>query len=1308
MRAPKKILGAIAGVAMLATTLGIGSAAFAASPTYYDIYDLTTLAQNAANGLFTAGIMNGTAPGKFSPDGIVTRAQAVKFVVNLSGVQLQYPKTPSYTDVTAGSQYYPYIETALADGFLTGYAGSSGSFDPSAPVTRVDLAILVINAMGDQSVAQSMATDTTTYKQFIDLSKVPSGDLGYANAGMKLGFVPPLNATLYYPNGKVNREQLAVGLWRAYEALQVAAPASATVTSTPADVGVGQAATLSIAVMNKAGKALTASQLAGYTISYSVTGSNASSATVSANGLFVATAAGNYTVQASISGGVLSAPITATATVGVYGTPAALVVKPASASLVADGAATDTVTIAVVDANGNTVSDFNGTVDVSDSVANLLNSSGARVAELTGVAVTNGVASVTVQADTIVGETQTITAFDLVNGSGVATPATSGTATVSETEAVATQVAASVASGEPASLSANTASPTTVDVQLEDAAGNATSAGAYVTIAVTGPGNLNAPGGPTTETLFLSGTVATPVTIYSQTGTPGTITFTASSTGLTTGSVSVPTYITTAPASLKVASTSGTDANGEPYTTYTVQVLDTNGHPITSGAGSTDAITVSDNAAAQGGAITFGTLSSAGVFTAQAPPANLANGQATFTVETSSPGTSPVTITVDDTTSTLIATASYSFSTGSASQIAVSPASNAPYFETAPGYNVTVTAQLEDHAGNAVASAGQLVTFAFVATPPSGVTLPNGSASVAYVAPTNGQGVATATIQVPASAALGAFQVAATYGTNTAVDSVDVHVVSLTGYATQVVLGGTPTASVTAGNSVAGVTASPENALGGPVSTDVLQITTSNPAVLPVPTPDVAGGSTQTLAAGVTALPAFTAMMAGTATITVQDISNPSAPKATFNVTVVPSGTATSTPYVEYNGAQVSAGNPLNVTANVPVTLTVVNVDAGGNPVPVTGSTPLTVALSDTNGGGFRTTANGADVTEVQIPVGSASTSVFYVNPTTETITSGLTAHDVVGGAVTSAVLSGSTAATPATGSILVNSLSNSDKAASGTITYGTPTSTSGTGGAPASVTIEATTFTFNSSPTGTEFDTEAGLVSAINAQTGLGVTATSSGATISVVDNTGGTAGNSITFTSNDSTNLAVSGSGTFTGGTPPDTVTVNGVVFTDSTAGTATDYTSAANLTTAITADSANTGVSASLTGSTITLTATAAGAAGNSIGVTTNDTTDYTITAMHGGANAVPPTTLTITFNQPMNESTLTASNFATVLTPSSGHTFGTGASGAWTSTTTFAITLGTGATVAAGDTIAVASSVTDSTGGSITSPSPAVTG
>ncbi|NYV65733.1 S-layer homology domain-containing protein [Bacillus sp. Gen3] len=95
------------------------------------------------NSLYAAKLVNGYENGTFKPEGNVTRAEFAKLVVDAYGLTLTNAATP-FTDVKAGNWATPYIQTAYANGLIKGVTASK--FDPSAPIKRGDLAILLHRA----------------------------------------------------------------------------------------------------------------------------------------------------------------------------------------------------------------------------------------------------------------------------------------------------------------------------------------------------------------------------------------------------------------------------------------------------------------------------------------------------------------------------------------------------------------------------------------------------------------------------------------------------------------------------------------------------------------------------------------------------------------------------------------------------------------------------------------------------------------------------------------------------------------------------------------------------------------------------------------------------------------------------------------------------------------------------------------------------------------------------------------------------------------------------------------------------------
>jgi alpha-tubulin suppressor-like RCC1 family protein len=102
----------------------------------------------------TAEACDGANRPYYRPGNNVTRGQLTKIVVGAAmqqqGWALLTPATASFSDVPAGSTFYPYIQTAVCHGVLGGY--SDGTFRPTAAATRGQIVKIVTNAV----------TDTTT------------------------------------------------------------------------------------------------------------------------------------------------------------------------------------------------------------------------------------------------------------------------------------------------------------------------------------------------------------------------------------------------------------------------------------------------------------------------------------------------------------------------------------------------------------------------------------------------------------------------------------------------------------------------------------------------------------------------------------------------------------------------------------------------------------------------------------------------------------------------------------------------------------------------------------------------------------------------------------------------------------------------------------------------------------------------------------------------------------------------------------------------------------------------------------------
>jgi len=106
-------------------------------------------AYDAIMWMLERSIIDGVGGDRFDPNGIVTRAQFAKMMVNTLNLKKYSPETPSFLDVKKNSWEYPYVESAKP--YLTGFRTSSGDyFKPSLAAVREDMAVALVNALGYQ------------------------------------------------------------------------------------------------------------------------------------------------------------------------------------------------------------------------------------------------------------------------------------------------------------------------------------------------------------------------------------------------------------------------------------------------------------------------------------------------------------------------------------------------------------------------------------------------------------------------------------------------------------------------------------------------------------------------------------------------------------------------------------------------------------------------------------------------------------------------------------------------------------------------------------------------------------------------------------------------------------------------------------------------------------------------------------------------------------------------------------------------------------------------------------------------------
>jgi hypothetical protein len=159
----------------------------------------------AVQWLVCRGVVSGYPDNTFRPNDTSTRAQIVKMVALGEGWPLYVPARPTFTDSNPGDWHFPYIETAVARGVVSGYA--DGTFRPNSPVTRGQLCKMIVLARG-------WPPGDPRYPSFTD---VPWGSpfYGYVEAARERLVVSGYLDGTFRPGNPATRGQLARMLYTA-------------------------------------------------------------------------------------------------------------------------------------------------------------------------------------------------------------------------------------------------------------------------------------------------------------------------------------------------------------------------------------------------------------------------------------------------------------------------------------------------------------------------------------------------------------------------------------------------------------------------------------------------------------------------------------------------------------------------------------------------------------------------------------------------------------------------------------------------------------------------------------------------------------------------------------------------------------------------------------------------------------------------------------------------------------------------------------------------------------------------------------
>ncbi|MDO4315267.1 MAG: S-layer homology domain-containing protein [Oscillospiraceae bacterium] len=194
------------------------------------------------------GFFNGESATRFGLGHEMTRSAFAVVLCRFFGWETPAPVQATYRDVPVTAWYAGAVQAAYAHGALT---DQREDFRPADPITREELAVMLVRALGYGTIA-GLAQDLPT--PFRDVNT----NAGYITMACDLGLMGGTSDTAFSPEKTAPREQVAVILMRLYDKLHRAAPGRVAILSSAegaADLTGLDAAAISAGKLMTAGKA---------------------------------------------------------------------------------------------------------------------------------------------------------------------------------------------------------------------------------------------------------------------------------------------------------------------------------------------------------------------------------------------------------------------------------------------------------------------------------------------------------------------------------------------------------------------------------------------------------------------------------------------------------------------------------------------------------------------------------------------------------------------------------------------------------------------------------------------------------------------------------------------------------------------------------------------------------------------------------------------------------------------------------------------------------------------------------------------
>ena len=155
------------------------------------------------------GFFQGESATRFGLGHQMTRAAFAVVLCRFFGWETANPTQSAYTDIPVSAWYAGAVQSAYEHGAIT---AQRAEFRPNDPITREDLAVMLVRALGYGAIA-GLAQDLPSAFQDV------TTNAGYITMVCDLGLMDGISATSFAPSRTAPREQVAVILMRLYDKL---------------------------------------------------------------------------------------------------------------------------------------------------------------------------------------------------------------------------------------------------------------------------------------------------------------------------------------------------------------------------------------------------------------------------------------------------------------------------------------------------------------------------------------------------------------------------------------------------------------------------------------------------------------------------------------------------------------------------------------------------------------------------------------------------------------------------------------------------------------------------------------------------------------------------------------------------------------------------------------------------------------------------------------------------------------------------------------------------------------------------------